>query len=85
MLFAPRPNNGVQPRQDPADYAEMMMKRSGGDARAAFYMACKEKGVDPEQFLQQVRSIRDPQTMLQNIFMQDPKAQQLMTLFSLSK
>jgi hypothetical protein len=28
-----------------------MLKRSGGDAKAAFYMAAKEKGVDPNAII----------------------------------
>ena len=97
-LFTPSRNEGstdalhqngpqFQPQQQqaPADYAEAMLKRSGGDARSAFYMACKEKGIDPEAFLARFKNMGNLRGIAQNMIMQDPKVQQLFSLFSMMK
>ena len=72
-------------QKDPVDYAAEMLTRSGGNAQAAFYLACKEKGIDAESFLQQVRMMKSPQAEFQNMLLNNPKAKSLMTLFSLVK
>ena len=72
-------------QKDPVDYATEMLTRSGGNAQAAFYLACKERGIDAELFLQQVRMMKNPQAELQNMLLNNPKAKSLMTLFSLAK
>lgn len=97
-LFAPRvantrqTNNQVlnqQPQiqndQNALNYVQTMLQRSGGDAKAAFYLAAKEKGVDPEAVLNQVRSVKDPRAMIQNMLMSNPQMQSLMSLFSMKK
>lgn len=94
-LFAPRPASIKQPANNVSEqsnndsnainYAQTMLQRSGGDAKAAFYMAAKEKGIDPETILAQVRSIKDPRAMLQTMMARNPKAQGLMSLFSMIK
>lgn len=76
------PNNYSQNGQDPVDYASEMIRRSGGDAKAAFYSACKEKGVDADSFIQQVRFLKNPQGELQNLLLNNPKAKSLLSLFS---
>lgn len=62
-----------------------MLKRSGGDAKAAFYMAAKEKGVDPNTIIKQVSSIGDPKAAMQSMFMNNPMMQQLSSIFSMIK
>jgi len=97
-LFAPKAastgkmNNQVvnqqpQIQNDPnaLNYIQTMLQRSGGDAKAAFYLAAKEKGVDPETVLNQVRSVKDPRAMIQNMLMSNPQMQSLMSLFSMKK
>lgn len=64
---------------------EDMLKRSGGDAKAAFYMAAKEKGVDPNAIIKQVSSIRDPKAAMQSMFANNPMMQQLSSIFSMIK
>lgn len=71
----------IQNGSSPVDYAEAMVKRSGGDAKAAFYLACKEKGVDPNTILSQMQSIRDPRQMLMSAL----GGNKLMSLMSLVK
>lgn len=75
----------IQNRQDPAEYAEEMLKRSGGNAKAAFYLACKEKGIDPDSVIKQIEAIKNPQSLFQNMVMSNPRAKGLMSLFSLVK
>lgn len=97
-LFAPRAANTrqtnnqvinqqpqIQNDQNALNYVQTMLQRSGGDAKAAFYLAAKEKGVDPEAVLNQVRSIKDPRAMIQNMLMSNPQMQSLMSLFSMKK
>lgn len=85
----PATNNSQIPsqngQQDPVDYATEMLTRSGGNAQAAFYLACKERGIDAESFLQQVRMMKNPQAEFQNMLLNNPKAKSLMALFSLAK
>ena len=75
----------VQNNQDPVTYTEEMIKRSGGDARAAFYSACKEKGVDADAFIQQIRLMKNPQAEIQNMILGDPRIKSLFSLFSSAK
>lgn len=89
-LFSQKPNrkNEVQNANlnaDPISYAENALLKSGGDPKAAFYMAAKEKGIDPDQFLKQISSLGDSRSMLQNLIMSNPRARQLMSLFSAVK
>lgn len=74
-----------QNSQDPVDYVTQMIQRSGGDARAAFYSACKEKGVDADDFLWKVRMMKNPQAEIQNMVLNNPKVKSLFSLFSLMK
>ena len=75
----------IQNRQDPTEYAEEMIKRSGGDARAAFFLACKEKGIDPNSIIQQVQAIKNPQAAIQGALMNGLGIQRLMSLVSNTK
>lgn len=75
----------IQNDQNTLNYVQTMLQRSGGDAKAAFYLAAKEKGVNPEMVLNQVRSIKDPRAMIQNMLMSNPQMQSLMSLFSMKK
>ena len=94
-LFSPRQKNNanqeqmvkpqVQNEDETLNYVEEMLRRSGGDAKAAFYLAAKEKGVDPEQFLGKVRSYKDLKSIAQTLFMKNPRIKSLMSLFSMMK
>lgn len=82
------PNLGfetVQNGQDSVSYAEEMIKRSGGDARAAFYLACKEKGADPNDIIKQIKGMSNPQEAFKNLLLSNPRAQALFSLFSSRK
>ena len=97
MLFSKRPSNpagmpvsnglnfNIQNDQDPVNYAEDMIKRSGGDARAAFYLACKEKGIDANQAIQQIQSMGDTRSLIQNMLLSNPRAKSLFSLFTSAK
>ncbi len=67
---------------DAVTIAENAMRQSGGDARAAFYALAKQKGIDGDQFLNQIRSMGNPQSMLQNMVTSNPRIGRLMSLFS---
>lgn len=86
---APRQSNPVANPQetkiDPVSYTESMLKRSGGDAKAAFYLAAKDKGIDADQFLSQLSSMGDMKSMAARMMMANPRLQKLMSLFSLMK
>ena len=75
----------VQNELDPVNYAQSMLTRSGGDARAAFYLACKEKGVDANAFLKQVEMIQNPVAYAKEMMASDPRVKSLMTLASMCK
>lgn len=75
----------IQNESDPVDYAGEMLKRSGGDARAAFYLACQEKGIDPAPILQQAQMAKNPMAMVQSMLMNNPKGKNLLSLLSLVK
>lgn len=78
--------NSVQNgQQDPADYAAEMLKRSGGDAKAAFYLACQEKGIDGDAFIRQVQVMKNPQGAFQEMLINNPKVKSLMTLLNSAK
>lgn len=62
-----------------------MLKRSGGDAKAAFYLAAKEKGADPNVIIDQVNSMGDLHSLAQKMLMSNPKAKKLASLFSMVK
>lgn len=78
-------NFNIQNDQDPVNYAEEMIKRSGGDAKAAFYLACKEKGVDADSFIKRLSSMGNTQGLIQNLLLNNPRAQSLFSLFSSAK
>lgn len=99
-LFAPKGNGPVtqtpannqntlfsmqNSEQDPVSYAESMLQRSGGDAKAAFYLAAQEKGIDANQFLKQMQGIGDMRTMAMNMMTSNPRVRKLMSLFSTTK
>ena len=96
-LFAPKPGNiqqtntpTVLPSNDQNDlnaieYAQEMLRRSGGNAEAAFYLAAKEKGVDPNKIISRAKSFGDPRAMVQNFLMRNPRMKSLMSLFSMMK
>ena len=92
-LFSPKPatpsgsnQNGFQmPQQDAIEYAETMLRRSGGDAKAAFYLAAQEKGIDLDVFFKQLQGMGDMKSMVFNSMANNPKVKQLMSLFSLVK
>lgn len=94
-LFAPRqridamPQNSTlyqnQNAQDPTDYVQEMLARSGGDAKAAFYLGCQEKGVNPDLIIQQAQLVQNPKQALRNMAMSNPKMQGLMALLSAVK
>ena len=50
---------GALMSQDNPQLKEVMnyIKSTGMDAKSAFYMLAKQKGIEPESFLQQVRSM----------------------------
>lgn len=75
----------IQNESDAISYAESMIKRSGGDAKAAFYAAAKEKGIDPDRFLSQLSSMGDLNAMAQSMLASNPRISQLMNLFSMNK
>ena len=81
------PNSQAQVNQnvDAVSYAESMLKRSGGDAKAAFYLAAEEKGINPDVFLNRLNSFGDMKTMAQNVLATNPWAKQFMSLFSMVK
>ena len=70
---------------DPVSTVESALQRSGGDAKAAFYSMAKEQGKDPEQGLEQIRSMGDMKTIAQKMMRADPKIGRLLSLFSMVK
>lgn len=88
-LFARKPENirqtNNQNDSDALTFVEKMLQRSGGDAKAAFYLAAKEKGADTEAILAKARSVADPRAAVQNLLMGNPKMKTLMSLFSMMK
>lgn len=74
-----------QNEPDPFEHIQSLLTKSGGDARTAFYMAAKEKGVDGDQFIQQLLSMGDINTLFQNLVTSNPKAKILFSLLSMMK
>ena len=72
----------VQNKRDPVDYATEMIQRSGGDAKAAFYLACKEQGVDPNTIIRGIQTMQNPRGAIQEAIMSDPRVKNLFTLYS---
>ena len=72
-------------QNDPVAYAENMVRQSGGDARAAFYAAAQEKGVDPEQFIAQMKNSGSLQGLAMAVMQRNPRAKSLLSLFGSSK
>ena len=82
----PRIDSSQQNQNEQAiAYAKSMMERSGGDARAAFYMAAKEKGIDPDAIINQVKTLGDPKALLSSALSNNPMLGSLMSLMSMSK
>lgn len=67
------------------DLVEDALKRSGGDAKAAFYLLAREQGVDPDAALKQISSMGDIRGAAMNVLNQNPQMKRLMSLFSLIK
>ena len=72
-------------QNDPVTYAENMIQQSGGDARAAFYAAAKEKGIDPDQFIAQMKGSGSLQGLAMAVMQRNPRAKALLSLFGSSK
>ena len=70
---------------DSADLVEDALKRSGGDAKAAFYLLAREQGVNPDVALKQISSMGDIRGAAMNVLNQNPQMKRLMSLFSLIK
>ena len=70
---------------DSADLVEDALRRSGGDAKAAFYLLAKEQGLDPDVALKKITSIGDMKGAAMNVLNQNPQMKRLMSLFSLLK
>ena len=70
---------------DAVSYVENMLQRSGGDAKAAFYLAAQEKGIDPDQFLKQISSMGNTKSIVQTMLSKDPRIGRIMSLFSMMK
>ena len=62
-----------------------MMERSGGDARAAFYMAAQEKGIDPNTIINQVKSMGDQKSLISSALKSNQTIGSLLSLMSMSK
>lgn len=77
--------NNVQMNTDSAAVVEDALKRSGGDAKSAFYLLAKEKGIDPDSFLKQFGSENDMKAAAMKVLNQNPQMKRLMSLFSLIK
>ena len=92
-LFGPKTNPNQIPAsivQTPqtnnsADLVEDALKRSGGDAKAAFYLLAREQGLDPDAALKQISSMGDIRSAAMNVLNQNPQMKRLMSLFSLFK
>lgn len=64
---------------------ENAIQQSGGDAKAAFYMAAKQMGQDPDELLAQMQSMGDMKTMAQKAMSSNPRLKRIASLFSLMK
>ena len=52
---AANPNAMVQQLLNQNPQVQQLIQQHGGDAQKAFYSACQQMGVDPEQILSQLR------------------------------
>ena len=92
-LFGPKSSQGIaqspiqsgQNQNDPTSIVESALRRSGGDAKAAFYLAAREKGVDPDMFLKELESAGDMKSMAMKVLDQNPQMKKLASLFSMIK
>lgn len=84
----PTTENNIIPfpkKNNSADLVEDVLRRSGGDAKAAFYLLAKEQGMDPDVALKQITSMGDMKGAAMNVLNQNPQMKRLMSLFSLIK
>jgi hypothetical protein len=91
-LFAPKsttppPVNGApnQNGQDRMSIVENALQQSGGDAKAAFYLAAQQMGIDGDQALSKIQSMGNINTVAQNVISSNPRAKRLFNLFSMFK
>lgn len=78
-------NDVVNKSIDREAIVENAIQQSGGDAKAAFYLAAKQLGIDGDQALAQIQSMGDIRTMAQKVMASNPKIRRLASLFSLMK
>ena len=78
-------NDFTNPQIDREAIVENAIQQSGGDAKAAFYLAAKQLGIDGDQALAQIQSMGDIRTMAQKAMASNPKIRRLASLFSLMK
>lgn len=79
------PTQQIQNSFDRETIVENAIQQSGGDAKAAFYMAAKQMGLDPNDVLAQMQSMGDMKTMAQKAMSSNPKLKRIASLFSLMK
>lgn len=79
------PTQQIQNSFDREAIVENAIQRSGGDAKAAFYMAAKQMGQDPDELLAQMQSMGDMKTMAQKAMSSNPRLKRIASLFSLMK
>ena len=97
-LFGPRKNGmwiinpttqtltpQIQNSFDREAIVENAIQQSGGDAKAAFYIAAKQMGQDPDELLAQMQSMGDMKTMAQKAISSNPRLKRIASLFSLMK
>ena len=75
----------IQNNIDREAIVENAIQQSGGDAKAAFYLATKEMGLDANQVLAEMQSMGDMKSMAQKAMMSNPKIKRLASFFSLMK
>lgn len=79
------PTQQIQNNFDREAIVENAIQQSGGDAKAAFYMAAKQMGLDPNEVLAQMQSMGDMKTMAQKAMFSNPKLKRIASFFSLMK
>lgn len=79
------PTPQIQNSFDREAIVENAIQQSGGDAKAAFYMAAKQMGQDPDELLAQMQSMGDMKTMAQKAMSSNPRLKRIASLFSLMK
>lgn len=71
----------VNPSPDTLASVEQLLSQSGGDPKAAFYSLAQAKGIDPNQFLNQISSMGNPKSLLMNMVASNPTVGRLLSLF----